>query len=94
MPVAWSELETSFNRELNLPLWNCSPQQDTCGATRIAGRWPQRRSGCVEDIGVAVAGTGRRKVWMVENVEHLHPELQVEIFRDAPDAVILEDRKI
>ena len=31
---------------------------------------------------------------MIENVEHFSPELDVEIFRDFPDVVVLENREI
>ena len=31
---------------------------------------------------------------MVEDIEHFHAELNVEVFRDARDAIIFEDRKV
>src|ERR1700730_2605438 len=78
-------LESSFNRELNLPLRNRGAYQDTSGTARIGGRRCQGCSGCVKDIGVTVSRTRRRKVWMVQNVEHFQAELDVEVFRNALD---------
>jgi hypothetical protein len=65
--------------------------QDTRGASGIADRGRQGSSSGVEDIGVAVSGSWRRKVWMIKNVEHFHSELDVEVFGNPSYTIVLED---
>ena len=38
--------------------------------------------------------SGRGEVSAVKNVEKFRPELRIEIFRDAPDAIVLEYRNV
>jgi hypothetical protein len=50
------ELETNFDRELNLPLRYGGSQQGTCGPVR----WSERVAVWRKDVGIAVTGTRRR----------------------------------
>ena len=68
--------------------------QDARGASRIRRGRCERRSRCIKNIGVAIARPWWRKVWMIKNIEHFHPELDVEVFRDALDAIVFEDREV
>ena len=68
--------------------------QDACGASRIGRGRRERRSRRVKGVRVAVARPWRRKVWMIKNIEHFYPELDVEVFGNALDVIVFEDREV
>ena len=87
------ELEDEFERELNLALGNSGPEQNaSCAARNYVGS-----EGCssgVKDVGIAVARTWRRKVGMVENIEHFDAELDIEVLGDSSDAIVFEHGEV
>src|SRR5260221_2351335 len=77
--------ENKLDGELDLPLRDRRPGQQTCPAT-------QRPIG-QKDVTV-VGDRGRGEVGMIQDVEDLGTKLHVEIFRDALDAIVLEDGEV
>ena len=53
-----------------------------------------RRRGSVKRIRISISRLWRRKIRVIDDVEHLHPELHVKGLRDFLDRDILEDREI
>src|ERR1700674_348664 len=85
--------ENEFDGELDLPLRNRRPKQDTsCPALDYGSG--QRRSRRIEDVGVNINWGWRPKVCVIENIKHLHAQLYVEILRDPLDVVVLEHGEI
>jgi len=64
-------LENEFDRKLDLPLRDGRADQSTGNTVR--------RSGPVEDIGIAITRSRRREVRVIKDVKHLNPELYVEV---------------
>src|ERR1700722_7053284 len=83
-----SKSENYFDRELYLPFRNRRSYQ---GARCRAG---QGCPVCGEDVRVAVTRSWRGKVCMIENIEYFSAELHVEILRDFPDVIVLENREV
>ena len=83
-------LEQYFDRELDLPLRYRRSQQGTCGPSGST-EWV---SCGVENIRIAVARSGDEEVRVIYDVEHLHPELHVEILGNAFNGIVLENREI
>ena len=77
--------ENKLDGELDLPLRDRRPGQQTCPPT-------QRPIG-QKDV-AAVGDRGRREVGMIQDVEDLGTKLHVKIFRDTLDAIVLEDGEV
>ena len=87
-------LEDQFDRELDLPLRDRRPQQDTC-IPAITEERIERRSRRIENVGIDVSGgLGWREVGVIKDIKHLHAELYVEVLRDSLDVVVLENGEI
>ena len=90
-----NELKSEFQGELDLTFGNgCANQQACCVASAARSATSQRRAVCRKDICITISRLGWRKVWMVDDVEHLHAELDIEDLRDLLHRNILEDREI
>src|SRR6202162_387175 len=83
-------LKNNLDGKLNLPLGDCGAQQRSRGTCRRCTRIPVGS----KNVGVLIARSRRSKIGMIQNVEHLHAKLHVEIFGDALDLVVLEDGEI
>jgi hypothetical protein len=84
------KLKDEFDRELDLPFRNGrakqSPRSPACSS--------QGRSRSIEEVGIAVTRAWRRKIGVVQNVEHFCAELDVEVFRDFFDVVVLKNGEV
>jgi len=81
-----ANLENELQCKLNLAFWGRRSNQRTRDG--VGG------SSAVEDIGVAITNLRGRKVRVIKDVENLHAELHVEVFRDSLDVVVLEHGKV
>src|SRR5579872_2748592 len=85
-PCGPFQLPNYFQRELNLPFRRDRPH-------KRSGDWIPG-SGAVEDVGIAVTDRGGTEIGVIQDVKDLRPKLNVEIFGDSPNIVVLENRKI
>ena len=91
--LAEFSLENKLESELNLPLRNSRSHQHTRQAT-VSECGIQRYTSGIEDVSVAVAWSWRSEIRMIKNIEHLDPQLSIEIFGDSPDMVVFENREV
>src|ERR1700738_2028656 len=75
-------LKEDLDGKLDRPLWDGGPDQRTGGIV------PYSR--CEENVRITVSRARRGEVGMIHDIEHLHAELTVEVFRDFLHALVLE----
>ena len=84
------QLKDEFDRELDLPFRNCRAEQSPRGPACSS----QGRSRSIKEVGIAVTWAWWRKISVVQNVKHFCAELDVEIFRDSSDVVVLKNGEV